>query len=71
LPVLSQIFTVAEKGWDDELGYPASALEFLRWTQFTCRTHLALRIMCMSSMLAMVDAADRNDLNPSIGRATR
>jgi len=39
-------------------------------------THLSfaiwpLRIMCMSSMPAMVDAADRNDLKPSIGRTTR
>ena len=30
-----------------------------------------LRIMCMSSMPAIVAAADRNDLNPSIGRTTR
>jgi len=47
-------FYSAEKGWDDEL-VTRQRIEFLRWTQFTCRAHLALRIMCMRSMLAMVD----------------
>ena len=59
------------KAWDDELVYPASAENCCIGRNLPVVRVWPLRIMCMSSMPAIVDAADRNDLNPSIGRATR
>jgi len=59
------------KAWDDELVYPASAENCCAGRNLLVACNCPLRIMCMSSMPAMVAAADRNDLNPSIGHTTR
>jgi hypothetical protein len=69
--VLSQNYSMDESGLGRGTGSRRQRIELCGVRNLPVERNWPLRIMCMSSIPATVTATDRNDLNRSIGRATR
>jgi len=69
--VLSQNYSMDESGLGRGTGSRRQRIELCAVRNLPVERNWPLRIMCMSSIPATVTATDRNDLNRSIGRATR